>query len=555
MKKEENKDLKETSIWSLYNKGVSYNRTVNLYENTNKCYRFYNGDQWNGLKSGGIEPVTYPIVEPIVNYKVSTINQNLWNINYSSENFDDLENRQVFNEACDLINKRVARVWEKDQLDYKIRKISTDSAVVGEGVMYVDYDEESNDPKTEILNNTDICYGNENSSDIQSQPYIIIKMRRPVDQVRDEARLKGVSEDLIELITGDQQVSEEAGDNAQKEVNNMCTVLIKMYKDNGTVYFEKGTRYVTIDENKDTGLSYYPLAHMIWKEVKGYSRGVGEVKYLIPNQIEINRTLMRRVLIVKLCAYPKNIVDVDKITNPQDADKVGVTLKAKGATVDDVRKAFATTVPSTMSSDANLLQEEMISKTRELKNASELATGNVNPEKASGKAILAVQQASNLPLNEHVLALKTFIEDLGRIFLDMWTVYAEDGLKMIDKEKDKITNEEIEEIKFITTERLEQVKATVKVDITPKSPYDKMAVEQSLENLLENQHISFEEYVEALDDDSVMPKQKLEEILEKRKEQMAQIESDKLAAQNLMNQANKVMDIQDQINQVQATEM
>lgn len=552
MKKNE---IKETDLWQLYNKGVNYNRTVNLYENTNKCYRFYNGDQWNGLKSGGIEPVTYPIIEPIVNYKVSTINQNLWNINYSSDNFDDLENREVFKEACDLLNKRAARVWEKDQLDYKIRKVSTDSAIVGEGIMYVDYDEESNDPVSEIINNTDICYGNENTSDIQSQPYIIIKIRRPVEQVRTLAERKGVSEDKLQLIVGDQEVFEEAGDNAQKEVNNMCTVITKMYKENGTVHFERATRYVTIQEDTDTGLTLYPLAHMIWKEVKGYSRGVGEVKYLIPNQIEINRTLMRRVLIVKLCAYPKNIVDVNKIANPQDADKVGVTLRTQGATVDDVRKAFATTVPANMSSDANLLQEEMISKTRELKNASELATGNVNPEKASGKAILAVQQASNLPLNEHVLALKTFIEDLGRIFLDMWTKYAEDGLKTIDTTTDNQTNQVVEQIKYITTSILEQLKATVRVDITPKSPYDKMAVEQSLENLLQGGYINLEEYVNALDDDSVMPKQKLIDILELRKEQEAMIQENKLQAEALMDQANKVMDIQDQINQVQATGM
>ena len=54
-------EIKETDLWQLYDKGVNYNRTVNLYENTNKCFRFYNGDQWNELKSGGIEPVTTAI--------------------------------------------------------------------------------------------------------------------------------------------------------------------------------------------------------------------------------------------------------------------------------------------------------------------------------------------------------------------------------------------------------------------------------------------------------------------------------------------------------------
>lgn len=545
MKKQEN-ELKETPLWEMYDKGVSYNNLINLYSNTDKCFRFYNGDQWSGLKSGEIQPVTYPIIEPIVNYKVSTINQNIWAIHFSSDNFDNLENREIYNKACELLNKRVAHVWEKDFMDYKVRRVSTDSAVIGEGVIYVDYDEESDNPINEILNNTDICYGNENSSDIQSQPYIIIKTRRPLEKVKALARKKGISEEEIEKITSDQQVHEEAGDSAKNEVNDMCTVVTKMYKDNGNVYFERATRYVTIQKNINTGLTLYPLAHMIWKEVKGSSRGVGEVIYLIPNQIEINRTLMRRVLIVKLCAYPKYIVATDKLLNPNDADKVGITLKATGKEVDDVRKIFSSTTPASMSNDANLIQEEMISKTRELRNASELATGNVDPSDASGKAILAVQQASNLPLNEHILALKTFIEDLGRIYLDMWIAYAENGLNIVDVERQNMQNIDI--VRNVTSEILNQLKATVKVDITPKSPYDKLAVEQSLENLLKNNYITFEEYVNALDDDSVMPKQKLLDILKSQQEKQALIQKQKIQAQDMINKANNVMNIADSYN-------
>lgn len=546
MKKQEN-ELKEAPLWELYEKGVSYNNSINLYSNTDKCFRFYNGDQWSGLKSGEIQPVTYPIIEPIVNYKVSTINQNIWAIHFSSDNFDNLENREIYNKVCELLNKRVARVWEKDFMDYKVRIVSNDSAVIGEGVNYVDYDEESDNPKNEILNNTDICYGNENSSDIQSQPYIIIKTRRPLEKVKAFARKKGISEEEIEKITSDQQVHEEAGDSAKNEVNDMCTVVTKMYKENGNVYFERATRYVTIQKNINTGLTLYPLAHMIWKEVKGSSRGVGEVIYLIPNQIEINRTLMRRVLIVKLCAYPKYIVATDKLLNPNDADKVGITLKAHGTQVDDVRKIFSSTTPASMSNDANLIQEEMISKTRELRNASELATGNVDPSDASGKAIIAVQQASNLPLNEHILALKTFIEDLGRIYLDMWIAYAENGLNIVDIERQNMQNIEI--VRNVPSEILRQLKATVKVDITPKSPYDKLAVEQSLENLLKNNYITFEEYVNALDDDSVMPKQKLLDILKSQQEKQALIQKQKIQAQDMINKANNVMNIADSYNE------
>ncbi len=547
-------DIKTTDLWDLYQRGVDYNKQNQLYEKTNKCWRFYHGDQWKGLKSDSIEPITYPIIEPIVNYKVATINQNLWNIHYSSENFDaDSDMRKIFQKTCELLNKRAARVWERDQMDYKIRLASRDSAVVGEGIIYVRYDEETGDPINELLDNTDVCYGNENSSDIQTQPYIIIKIRRPVSEVREMAKEAGVSDENISLILPDQEFNEQAGDAAAKEVNDMTAVIIKLYRKDGTIHYERSTKFVEIDKDQDTETKLYPLAHMPWKEVKGSARGVGEVEYTIPVQIEINKTFMRRCLIVKMFAYPKAIVNTKIISNYKDADKIGVTLKAQDQSVDDVRKAFSYTTPTNMASDANTLQEEMISKTRELKNASEIATGNVNPEDASGRAILAVQQASNLPLNEHILAIKTFIEDLGRIYLDMWATYSEEGLNVIDETKQD--GKVMEQMVTIAKGILEQLKASCKVDITPKTPYDKMAVERSLENLLNNGLIDLEEYVNALDDDSVMPKQKLEELLQTRKEKEQAIEQQKMAANAMMQQANKAVDIMDTMNQVGTTAM
>ena len=541
------KEIETTNLWNLYDKGVNYNRMMNMYTDTDRNYRFYNGNQWDGLKSGTIEPVSFNVIKPIVKHQVGTINQNIWAINYSSDNFDNEEMAKLGDEICSLLNKRASRVFEKDNMDYKLRKVSKQAAINDEGILYVDYDEETNDPVVEVLNKVDLCYGNENSSDIQSQPYIIIKTRRPVSYIQKLARKNGVSEEKLNDIKGDSDYFEESGEHAKYEVDEMCTLLTKMYKENGTVHFEKSTKYVNIQEPTDTGLSLYPLAHMVWEEVEGYSRGIGIVKYLIPNQIEINKTLMRRVLTVKNTAYPQKAVLIDKLQNPNAVNETGATLKFTGMEIDDVRKAFNYTVPAQMSGDANNLQQELIQTTRDLNNSSELATGNVNPEDASGRAILAVQQASNMPLGEQTLALKTMIEDVARIFLDMWKVYAQDGLKVIDDDDPQQV-----EIKRITMEMLEQLQATVRVDITPKSPYDKFAVEQSIENLFMNEKISFEEYVELLPEDSVMPKQKLEIIIKERQEAQQQIADMQSAAEAMMNRTNEIVQGQQDIANIEA---
>lgn len=540
-------EIEKTSLWQLYEKGANYNRLMNMYTDTDKNFRFYNGDQWQGLKSGGIAPVSYNVIKPIVKHHVGTINENLWAINYSSDNFDNEELMQLGNEACGLLNKRASRVFEKDNMDYKLRRVSKQAAINDEGIIYVDYDDESNDPINEVLNKVDICYGNENSSDIQSQPYIIIKARKPVSYVQELARSKGVSEDIIMNIRGDNDTTEESGEHSKYEVDDMCTILTKMYKKNGTVHFAKATKYVDIEEDKDSGLSLYPLAHMVWEEVEGYSRGIGIVKYLIPNQIEINKTLMRRVLTVKQTAYPQKAVLIDKVQNPNAIGEVGSTIKFTGMEIDDVRKAFNYTTPAQMSSDATGLQQELISTTRDLNNSSELATGNVNPEDASGRAILAVQQASNMPLGEQTLALKTMIEDLARIYLDMWKTYAEDGLNVVDD-----SNPDEIAVKNIGIALLEQLQATVRVDITPKSAFDKFAVEQSIENLFMNDKISFEEYVKLLPEDSVMPKQKLEIIIKDRQEAQEQIAGMQARANKMMAESNQIMQNEQDIANIEA---
>lgn len=169
------KEIRETDIWTLLNKHIDYLRKNNAYADVDRNNNFYNGDQWNGLIVEGIEPVQYNFIKPIVNYKVNKITKNLRAINYSADNVSGTEFRKKAKKVCDLFNQRAARVWEKDQMDSKCKKVVRQSAINSEGIIYTYYDEDNENPKNEILNKLDVFYGNENDSDIQSQPYILSK--------------------------------------------------------------------------------------------------------------------------------------------------------------------------------------------------------------------------------------------------------------------------------------------------------------------------------------------------------------------------------------------
>lgn len=523
-------ELKTTDVWNLFEKGRNYMRLMNVFSDTDRNYRMYNGNQWEGAKVEGIEQAQYNFIETIVNYKVSTINQNLYAINFSSENFETREFRKTAEKVCKLLNKKASKVWEKDSMDNKVRELSDDAAINDEGVIYVRYDDETQSPVNEIINKNDIQYGNEQSSDIQSQPYIIISQRRPVSIIQEMAKIEEVSEEDLRYIVGDMDTFEQPGDDAKIEKDDMCTLVTKIWKEKGTVHFSMATKYLTIKENADSGLKLYPVAHFPWKEKKGSARGEGEVRYLIPNQLELNKTLARMLLSIKQCAYAQKVANVEKIANPGALDQVGGLIKTKnGTTVDDVNKIFSYIQPANMSTDVSKLITDLISITRELKNASEIATGGINPEDASGRAILAVQEASQQPMVKQSLGLKKCLEDIARIWLDMWTVYTQDGMTLEEEVTDPRTGEKYTQLVEIPSTVLENLKGTVKIDITPKSPFDKYARELSLENLLKAGFFSAQRvaetkhYAEALPDDATMPKQEVLDICDKILEEQQKV--------------------------------
>ena len=539
-------EIRETPIWALYEKGRNYHRRMNIYADTDKNYRFYNGNQWEGAILDGVEPVQKNFIKPIVKYKCSVIHDNLYAINYSSLNYENQAFRKQAEKYCELLNGYAARIWEQDKMDFKGRRITKDSAINDEGILYVDFDKEKMTPVNEIVKKNDIYYGNENDDDIQNQPYILFRKRMPVVNAIELAHYLGM-EGKDEYIIGDNDTFEESGEDAKQEVDDMVTIVYKMYKKDGTVHYSVATRWVDIVEDVDIGIPLYPIAHFNWEEREGSARGEGEVRYLIPNQIEVNRTEVRRVLTVKYQAYPQKVVDVSKIANPQALNTVGGTIRTNGQPVDDVHKVVGTIPPAQMSPDVVKLQEDLIQVTRDLAGAGDTATGAVNPEDASGRAILAVQQASKAPMTEQKESYKNFIEDVARIWLEYLIAYSENGIDMEEKVTDPTTGEEGYRVVNIPQTAMQQLKAVVKVDVTPKSVYDKFAQEQTIENLLTQGFFNAQRvaelktYAEVLDDDSVAPKMKIMEAIDHILEEQRKIAMIEAQAQAIQQRAQQFL--------------
>ena len=542
------KEIIETPIWSLYEKGRNFHRLVGIYEDTDRNYRMYNGNQWEGAKLGEVEPIQKNFIKPIVKYKVSVIHDNLYTIVYNSQNYENKAFRKTAEEYCKLLNRYAARVWEKDKMDFKCRRVTKDSAINDEGIIYISFDQKTMLPVNEIIKKNDIYYGNENDDDIQAQPYILIRKRVPVLKAIELAEAEGLGKAKTDLIIGDSDNFEESGEAAKQELDNMVTLVYKFYKQRGTVHYSVATRFLTISEDVDLGISLYPIAHFNWEEKEGSARGEGDVRYLIPNQIEVNRIAMRRAITAKVQAFPRTVVDDSKIQNVSALNTVGAIIKTKGQTVDDVRKAVATIPPAQMSPDVVKLEEDLLNISRDLAGAGDSATGQIDPESASGRAILAVQQASRAPMTEQKESFKNFVEDIARIWLAYTVAYSADGITLEKPVTDPRTGQEATELVKVRKVTLEQLQADVKIEISPRSAYDRYAKEQAIENLLTGGYLTAERvgeleiYEKLLDDDSVSPKQKIAEAIESIREQQKKIAAIQSRAQMIAQRAQQYLD-------------
>lgn len=515
--------METTTIWQKYQKGKDYINKRALISNTQKNWNFYLGNQWEGLKTGGEQMPMFNFIKPVVKYKVAVISQNKMAARYI-----DPESRPEYKGICEALNKNFEKLWENGKFDVKSWNTVKGSAVVGDA--YLLWGNE-NATDTQVLPNVNVLLGDEQQPDLQKQPYILIVERLRIGEIKAIAKENGLSQEKIDLIVPDEEKDLVIGD--KTEVQNpddaKCLSILYMDKDeNGYVRVGRATKTVEYEPVEPLtrknqrgevtgGLKAYPIVNFIWEDVPNSARGLGEVEQLIPNQLELNKTLARRSITVKQTAYPRLAYDRTVIDNEEDINKIGAAIALSGGGAQSVNQMVSYLNATSMSADAQYLSNDLLEITRDLAGAGDAATGNVDPEKASGEAINAVKDAAQMPLNEQVAKYSQFVTDIAFVALNLWFAYNRDIT--ISYEDDYGQSQTI----TITQEDIDILQPNIKIDVSSDSPWSKQAEQQEIKELFMNGHITLEEYTELMPENSYIPKAKLKIILEKRKNQtMAQ---------------------------------
>ncbi len=515
---------KHTNEWDLYQKGIEYKTLLGLYKTVEENNRFFQGDQWHGVKSEGLPTPVFNVIKPVLRYKISTLMQNNLKLIYSCLNQEEKDYDKLERTAA-LLTTYSGQLWEKLKMEHYSEEILKDGAISGDGILYFYYDGESKAIKMEVVDNTNIYPSNPNLANIEEQDYIIIAFRRSIDSVREEASAYGVSKEEADKITSDNETDYCAGDviKLSDEDSNQCTVLLKLWKDRETktIHFKKSTRDVVICEDCDTGCSLYPVALFNWESRKNSFHGVSDVTSLIPNQIYINKIAAMVMLSTMYTAFPKMVYDENLVDNP--SNQIGVAIGVNGSDK-PIGSIIDYITPASVSGDAFNMFEKTITLTKDLMGADDSALGKINPEKASGTAIMAVMEQSSKPLESIKRRFYNFIEDIALIWADMIKTYLKGDLTIMYEKADgqKVWEK-------LDGKMVDKLIVSAKIDVGPATKWSEIATVGTLDNLLNRNHIPFEWYIELLPDNCGIPKEKIMSFINEAKQATGQADVDVLS--------------------------
>lgn len=461
-----------TKFWRRYEKGLDYLDTKDLVNRTNRNWNFFLGKQWEGLESDGETLPIINFIHPNILRKVTTVYTNRMAVNYS-----DMEGRTDLQPVYEALSQMFSAKWEKANEDTLCRRTIKHGGITGDGYQYFPT---GNVEDVQILNNTDILFGNESEPNIQRQPYIIIQERRSVEEVREMARRNGIPEEQVQLIQPDRDTDYMVGNTDEVQSSDSSdstkvTLITHMEKkkepvteavwedsdgqrigtqievgERDVIYVAKCTKTAMVEEERPIkcepsqiqrangkqgrALSLYPVIKFSWEEAPNDARGISQVEYLIPNQILINKTFARRSVITQLMSYPRMAYDSTLISNPDDLMKVGMPIEVSSGGAQSVNQAISYLAPAQTNGEPKSLSDDILEITQELSGSGDTTMGNIDLQRVAASAIVAVNDQAQSMHDDTVANLQQFVEDMANLWVELWQVFSPNGLSVVMKQ-------------------------------------------------------------------------------------------------------------------------
>lgn len=586
--------MDKTKAWKLYEAGKSYNNKLkpNYYDTVDANWAFFNGDQWRNIDAENMPKPVFNIIKRVITFLVASLTSSKVKIH-----FEPLTGKEGLSPLDDsaIVSAQVNNLFEKFKMDTRIKDVLFDAAISGDGCAHFYFDTEKKpygnvvqlsdgtqmenvlgEICMELLDGTNVMFGNANNPDVQSQPYIIISGRAMVEDLKKEAMKHKASEQDMNGITEDRDYNEQMSDSGKIEVeadNYGKALYVIVYKKKKlpqtvrnsigkatiqeveTVIASKSVEKAYIYEEVDTGLSKYPLAWMNWEKQKNQYHGRAICTGILPNQIFINRMFAMVMYHLMMTAFPKAVYNADFV--PEWNNEIGAAIPIYGSDINtNIRNVAGYLEPGNMSNQIVQVIELAMQYTKETLGINDTSLGNTNPDNTS--AIIAVQKSAAIPLENPKANLYQWVEDIGDVLLDMMGTYY--GLRPLPMEVptpvdtgqiDPNTGEPIMDTQLqkqiipYDFSKLKDLWLNVRADVGESSYWSEVASNQTLTNLLGAGHIDIIEFLERTSDELIPQKEELVTQLKNKMEQAQQ----QAAMQQQAQQQQQMMSQQQNMEQ------
>lgn len=524
-----------TKEWKLYLAGKKYNNQLkpNYYDAVNANIDFFNGNQWRNVEANGMPTPVFNIIKRVITFFVASITANKVKVQLEPLTYKEDEPTEDM-EASDIATAEIENLFEKFKMDNRIRDALFDAGTIGDvgAHMYFDmnkkpyggggdFENVKGEICFELVDGTNMMFGNANnpSTDVSIQPYIIVVGRDNIKKLKAEAKQYKQNQLDIENITEDTNTFELAGDMANIEIesdDNGKALYIIVYKydhDKQTVMATKCTENAYMYKDIDTGLSHYPVAWLNWEKQKNQYHGRAICTSIIPNQIFINRSFAAVIYHQMMAAFPKAVYDADKVD--YWSNEIGQAIPIRNLSPgDSIKNVAGYLEPGNMSNQIVQVIELAIQYTKETLGISDAALGNVKPD--NFKAIVATQESAAIPLENVKANLYEWIEDIGRILLDMIGTYYGQRPIVIKKDTERYTQ-------MYDFSIFKNLWLNVRCDVGASSYWSELAAVETLDNLLKDGYIDVIDYLESMPEGYIPRKQELIDKLKQRQFEMEQM--------------------------------
>lgn len=550
-------------IWNDWQKGLAYQKKLNLKSTCETCVDFFEGRQWPQAteRTKNMPRPVVNIIEYIVNGKKANILSSKISVVYKPLIYNQEESELATQGASSFTNfaNHIKKEIKQEDLD---NQAILDGLIKGPYIFHYFWDKEMHTGMAkyagglngQVIDCLSIVFANPKQKDEQKQKWIIIQSRENVETLKHIASKNGITKSEIELITADND-TEKNYDAEEQDGEEYATVLTRYFRKNGEVYYTKSTQSMIIQEetpltpnaekvkleideetektNEDIEqvdadkpevdtkfkISLYPIVVGSYKERENSIYGRGEVETIISTQKSVNFDYAMMQMAGQNMGFPKMSVRPRALQGKKITNTPGEIITDYSPGFDGIKYLN----PPAFSSMPLTVADKLVEMTRTVTGATEVANGEVLGKNMSGSAIVALQTQAKVPIEDMQKRFWRVHEKIARIWEQFFKAYYRFDVPY------SIENDNGQETDIFNGSIYQNMDFETTVDVGPGSAYSESLSINLLESALQRGDITFDDYIDLYPDTAMPFKAKLKEI---RKKQLLPPEISQKIAQN-----------------------